>query len=135
MDMQLQKALLCAELTPTEKLVGMTIAYHIHRKRKLSRVRQETIALECGVSIPTVKRAVAALRRERFIDVQKTGRASFYRTVKDSCYVEGSPMIHLRDHQQHTAHAKPWVLDTEFSTAAEEKYKRLLNEEKGNGER
>lgn len=133
MDMQLQKALLCADLTPTEKLVGMVIAYHIHRKRKLSRVRQDTIAKECGVSIPTVKRAVSALRRERFIDIQTTGRASFYRAiVKDLCYVEGSPMIPQKDQQRSITRGKPWELDTVFSTTAEEKYKRLL-EENGNG--
>lgn len=118
---------------PTEKLVGLAIAFHIHKKSKISRVRQATIATECGVSIPTVKRAVAALRKEKLVDVQTTGRASFYRPyVKDYCLVEGSPMIHQRDHKRSIAKANPWDLDTEFSTKAEEQYKRLLEEE-GNG--
>lgn len=136
MDIQLCKAILAASLMPTEKLVGMVIAFHIHKKTKFSRVRQETLAAECGVSIPTVKRAVAALRKEKLVDVQTTGRASFYRPyVKDSCYVEGSPMIPQGDHQRSRSKGKPWDLDTVFSTRAEEQYKRLLKEENGNGKR
>ena len=134
MDVRLCKSVLAASLLPTEKLVGMAIAFHIHRKTKFSRVRQETLAAECGVSIPTVKRALAALKKEGLIDVQTTGRASYYRpVVKDSCYVEGSPVSYQKAHGRYIAVQSPWALDTEFSTKAEERYKRLLEEEKGNG--
>ena len=136
MDIQLFKAVLAASLLPTEKLVGMVIAFHIHKKTKFSRVRQETLAAECGVSIHTIKRAVAALRKEKLVDVQTTGRASFYRPyIKDYCYVEGSPMIPQRDHKRSSNKSNPWDLDTVFSTRAEEQYKRLLEEENGNGKR
>ena len=135
MDISLCKSVLAASLLPTEKLVGMVIAFHVHRKGKFSRIRQETLAKECGVSIPTIKRAVAALRKERLIQVKTTGRASYFvPLLKDSTYVEVSPVIPQTAHQRAIGRQNPWDLDTVFSTRAEEQYKRLLEEE-GNGEK
>ena len=57
----LQRQLLQAELLPTEKLVGMVLALHMDKRTGKIRVRQETVAQECGVSARTVRRAVAAL--------------------------------------------------------------------------
>lgn len=135
MDLALQKAILSADLMPTEKLIGLVIAYHIHRKRQLSRIRQETIAHECGVSLATVKRALMALRHAQFFDVQKTGRSSFYRSlIKKPCLVDSSPMSYQTAHQR----AGKYELDTEFSTKAEEENKRLdaaFRKEQRNGRR
>ena len=136
MDMLLQKALLGADLLPTEKLVGMVVAFHIHPKQGCWRIGQAAIAHECGVSIPTVKRAVSSLIKAGFITVKRTGRtAKYYASVKCHIKVEGSPVIHQKDHSRSIKRAHPWELDTQFSTRAEEEYKRLLHEEDGNGER
>ena len=136
MDISLCKAVLSASLLPTEKLVGMVIAFHVHRKGKFSRIRQETLAKECGVSIPTIKRAVAALRKEQLIQIKTTGRASYYQPLlKESTYVEVSPVIPQTARRRAIGNCNPWELDTVFSTKAEEQYKRLLDEEKGNGKR
>ena len=51
MDMLLQKALLAADLLPTEKLVGMVVAFHIHPKQGCWRIGQAVIARECGISV------------------------------------------------------------------------------------
>lgn len=45
----LQRQLLQAELPPTEKLVGMVLALHMDKRTGKIRVRQETVAQECGV--------------------------------------------------------------------------------------
>ena len=135
MDLILQKALIGAELLPTEKLVGMIIAFHIHPKNLCWRIGQAAIARECGISIPTVKRAVAALVRAGFIEVKRTGRtARYYRNphVKSLIKVEVSPVSYQTAHPRAIRKQKPWELDTTFSTRAEEEYKRLL-EEKDNG--
>lgn len=133
MDMQLQKALVSAELMPTEKLVGMIVAYHIHPKRGCWRIGQAAIARECGISVPTVKRAITALCKAGYIDVKRTGRtAKYYACLKCHIKYDSSPMSYQRDHQRAISKDNPWDLDTEFSTKAEEQYKRLLQEE-GNG--
>ena len=51
----LQRQLLQAELLPTEKLVGMVLALHMDKRTGKIRVRQETVAQECGVSVRTVR--------------------------------------------------------------------------------
>ena len=135
MNLALQKALLAADLMPTEKLVGLCIAYHIHGKRKFSKVRQDTIAHECGVSLATVKRALLALRHAEFIDVRKTGRSCVYQgIVKDLRLYDSSPMSYQTAHQR----ASRYELDTEFSTKAEEENKRqdaAFKREQRNGRR
>ena len=50
----LQRQLLQAELLPTEKLVGMVLALHMDKRTGKIRVRQETVAQECGVDRPPV---------------------------------------------------------------------------------
>lgn len=135
MDLVLQKALIAAELMPTEKLVGLVVAYHIHPKNLCWRIGQAAIARECGVSIPTVKRAVAALVKGGYLEVKRTGRtARYYRSpnVKSHIKVEVSPVSYQKAHRRAIRQQKPWELDTAFSTRAEEEYKRLL-EEKDNG--
>ena len=136
MELRLQKRILEAELLPTEKLVGMVIAYHIHPKYGYWRIGQAAIARECGVSIPTVKRAVTALCRAGYIEVRRTGRtAKYFSLVKSHINYDSSPMSYQTDHPRSirgTKSGNPWDLDTTFSTRAEEEYKRLLKE-KDNG--
>jgi len=133
MDMLLQKALVAAELLPTEKLVGMIVAYHIHPKQGCWRIGQAAIARECGISIPTVKRAITALCKAGFIEVKRTGRtAKYYASLKCHIKVDSSPMSYQTAHPRAIRRGNPWELDTEFSTVAEEQYKRL-QQENGNG--
>lgn len=133
MDMLLTKALVAAELLPTEKLVGMVIAYHIHPKQRCWRIGQASIARECGISIPTVKRAINALCRGGYIEVKRTGRtAKYYASLKYHIKVDSSPVSYQTAHPRAIRRGNPWELDTEYSTRAEERYKRLL-EEKDNG--
>ena len=72
----LQRQLLQAELLPTEKLVGMVLALHMDKRTGKIRVRQETVAQECGVSVRTVRRAVAALVSSGVFTSTATGRSS-----------------------------------------------------------
>ena len=72
----LQRQLLQAELPPTEKLVGMVLAIHMDKRTGKIRVRQKTVARECGVSARTVRRAVAALVSSGVFVSVATGRSS-----------------------------------------------------------
>ncbi len=129
MDMLLTKALVAAELLPTEKLVGMIVAYHIHPKQRCWRIGQAALARECGISVPTVKRAITALVRGGYIEVKRTGRtAKYYASLKCHIKVDSSPMSYQKDHPRSISNGNPWDLDTEYSTRAEEQYKRLLQE-------
>lgn len=119
----LQNAILQADLMPTEKLVGLCIAFHINRRTQATRLRQATIAEECGLSVRAVKRAFKALRDSGLLEMQATGRSPIIRigTGNDTGNVEGPPVAPQRGHEKRKM---PWEYDTEFSTAAEEQDKR-----------
>lgn len=120
------------ELMPTEKLVGMAIALHFNKKTKTIRVRQETIAAECGVSVPTVRRAIKALVAANVFESKRTGRAAILVPVdpppsgKNSGIVERSPVSHLIAHPRSIRGRSkmPWNYDLTYSTTFEEKGKR-----------
>ena len=52
--LELQRLILATDLMPTEKLVGMALALHMNVKAGHIRMKQETIAKECGFSRRTV---------------------------------------------------------------------------------
>ena len=119
----LQNAILQADLMPTEKLVGLCVAFHLNAKTKTTRLRQATIAEECGLSVRSVKRAFKALRDSGLLEMQATGRSPIIHvcTGNNTGNVEGprvAPQLGQIEHR------KPWEYDTEFSTVAEEQDKR-----------
>ena len=119
----LQNAVLQADLTPTEKLVGLCVAFHINRRTQATRLRQATVAEECGLSVRSVKRAFKALRDAGLLDMQATGRSPIIHIlpVNNTGNVEG-PLVAPQMGQKR--HVMPWEYDTEYSTAAEEQDKR-----------
>ena len=137
MDIQLCKALLAAPLMPTEKLVGLALAYHINAKFKKWKISQKRLAEECGISTRTVRRATRALADAGYIIARHSGRTCFYeKPVKFPCYYDRTPVSGQSGHPCPQSKRNPWELDTQFSTKAEEEYKRLLeeeNREKSNG--
>ena len=130
----MQNSVLHADLLPTEKLVGLCLAFHLNAKTKTTRLRQDTIAEECGLSIRSVKRAFKALREAGLLQTQTTGRSKIIRlcTGNNTGNVEG-PLVSPQRGQ--TEHKMPWEYDTEWSTVAEEQDKRererLAREEHG----
>ena len=115
-----QRAILQTELTPTDKLVGMALALHMDRKTGKIRVRQKTIAEECGVSDRTVRKAIANLVDDAVFTSQRTGRAALLTPLwKESGRVERKPTSDQTGKQ-----LPPWVLDTTLSTRPEEEEKR-----------
>lgn len=119
----LQNAILQADLMPSEKLVGLCVAFHLNAKTKTTRLRQATIAEECGLSVRSVKRAFKALRDSGLLEMQATGRSPIIRigTGNNTGNVEGPQVVLQRGHEKRKM---PWEYDTEFSTAAEEQDKR-----------
>lgn len=139
MDAQLSKAILAGSLLPTEKLVGLALAYHINSKSKKWKISQKRLAEECGISTRTVRRATRALAEAGYIIARHSGRTCFYeKPVKFPCYYDRTPVSYQSGHSCPLSKRNPWELDTVFSTKAEEEYKRLLeeeNREKSNGEK
>lgn len=119
----MQNAVLHADILPTEKLVGLCVAFHLNAKTKTTRLRQDTIAEECGLSVRSVKRAFRALREAGLLQMQDTGRSKIIRlcTGNITGNVEGPPVSPQRGQ---TEHKRPWEYDLEFSSIAEEKDKR-----------
>ena len=129
----LQSAILQVDLMPTEKLVGLCVAFHINHRTQKTRIRQNTIAEECGLSVRSVKRAFKALREAGLLEMQATGRSSIIHvTGNNTGNVEGPRVAPQRGQMEHKM---PWEYDTEWSTVAEEQDKRererLAREEHG----
>lgn len=130
--LSLQRLLLQLDLMPTEKLVGMALAIHFNKRAKTIRIRQETIAAECGLSLATVKRAIKALVAANVFESKRTGRAAILVPVepqvsgKNSGIVERSPMSHPIDHQRAIGKKKmPWDYDLSLSSKPEEEGERI----------
>lgn len=119
----LQNAILHADLMPTEKLVGLCVAFHVNRRTQATRLRQATIAEECGLSVRSVKRAFKALRDAGLLDIQATGRSPIIHvcTGNNTGNVEGPQEAPQRGQMKRKM---PWEYDTEFSTVSEEQDKR-----------
>lgn len=131
--LRIQRRILAADLTPTEKLVGMALALHINLSTGCTRIRQATTAQECGLSTSTVKRAVRGLIEAGIFGSKRTGRAAILvpldggQSGKNSGIVERSLVTHQIGHGRPIRHSKrsmPWELDTTLSTPAEERCKR-----------
>ena len=130
----LQNAILQADLMPTEKLVGLCVAFHINKRTQTTRLRQATIAEECGLSVRSVQRAFKALRDAGLLEMKATGRSPIIHvTGNNTGNVEGPQEAPQRGHEKRK---KPWEYDTEFSTVSEEQDKRerdrLAREQKQN---
>ena len=63
-----------AGLAPTEKLVLLALAYHANGLGESAYPAQATLAQMCGVSLPTIKRALRSLRNRRLIVPDGKGR-------------------------------------------------------------
>lgn len=123
----LQRLILQADLLPTEKLVGMVLALHMDRKTGKIRIRQDSIAQECGVSSRTARRAVASLVAEGFFSSQQTGRSAILVPLGKECgIVDRPPVTYQIGHRCPTGRRKKAVfdLDTVLSTRVEEENKR-----------
>ena len=138
--LELQRRILATDLMPTEKLVGMALALHMNVKAGHIRIRQETIAKECGFSRRTVVRAVLALVAAGVFESRRTGRTAILipaessagAGVKSSVNVEVTPVSHQKCHPCHNRAQKEsdlWDCPP-TSTPAEELYKRLERQEK-----
>jgi len=119
----LQNAILQADLTPTEKLVGLCVAFHVNRRTQMTRLRQSTMAEECGLSVRSVQRAFKALRDAGILDMKATGRSPiiYVGTGNNTGNVE--PPLEAGQ-IRHEKRRMPWEYDTALSTEAEEKDKR-----------
>lgn len=136
MDLALQKAILSADLMPTEKLVGLCIAFYINpRAKKAFRHKQAKIASACGISERTVRRAIKALIDAGFIQSETCGRSCAFKSIFN---IDRSPVSYQIGHPCPHSFRNPMELDTEFSTKAEEINKRLdaaFKKEQRNGRR
>lgn len=118
-----QNAILQADLMPSEKLVGLCVAFHVNHRTQKTRLRQNTIAEDCGLSVRSVKRAFKALREAGLLEMQATGRSPIIHvcTGNNTGNVEGPRVAHQRGQIERKM---PWEYDTELSTVAEEQDKR-----------
>ena len=130
--LSMQRLILAADLTPTEKLVGMALALHVNLTSGHIRIRQATTAQECGLSTSTVKRAVRGLIEAGIFDSKRTGRATILipldgaASVKNSGIVERSLVTHQIGHGRpirRRQRSMPWDCP-DTSTPAEELHKR-----------
>lgn len=128
--LELQRYILAEDLMPTEKLVGMALALHLSVSSMTIRIRQQTLAQECGLSARSIRRAINGLVAVGLFESRVTGRASILvpvesvSTVKNSGIVERPPVTYLIGHQCPTRTRKKrpsrYNPDTECSTRAEE---------------
>lgn len=132
----LQNAILQADLMPTEKLVGLCVAFHVNRKTQTTRLRQATIAEECGLSVRSVQRAFKALRDAGLLDMKTTGRSPIIQITSGNNTGNVEPPQEAGQIRP-GKRKMPWEYDTTLSTAAEEQDKRererLKREEKCHG--
>ena len=129
----IQRRILSADLTPTEKLVGMALALHRSVSTGTIRVRQATTAKDCGLSARSVRRAINGLVAAGVFASKATGRASILVPLdaaeggENSGIVERPPVTHQVGHQRPIGRKQrtmPWDIDTTLSTPAEERCKR-----------
>lgn len=139
----IQRRILSADLTPTEKLVGMALALHVNAAAGIIRIRQATTAQECGLSASTVKRAIRGLIDAGMFASMRTGRAAILIPLdaqdggKNSGIVERSPVTHQIGHGRpirRKQRTMPWDCPP-TSTPAEESYKRLEKQERRTAQR
>ena len=138
--LSIQRRVLSADLTPTEKLVGMALALHINLATGQIRIRQATMAQECGLSTRSVMRAVRGLVAAGIFESKRTGRATILTRAeaqaesgKNSGIVEVPPASHQMRHSvtsRRKQRRMPWDLDTTLSTPAEERCKRAEAQDK-----
>ena len=132
--LKLQRLILATDLMPTERLVGMALALHMNVKAGHIRMKQETIAKECGFSRRTVVRAVLALVAAGVFESRRTGRTAILvpaessagASVKSSVNVEVTPVSHQKCHPCHIR-SKKEISQCECpptSSPAEEMHKR-----------
>jgi DNA-binding transcriptional MocR family regulator len=67
-----------AKLPPLVRLIGIAIASHINHKSRLCNPGQKRIAAMCNVSVPTVKRAIAKLKKHGILQTVKQQKSSLY---------------------------------------------------------
>ena len=103
------------DLTAQERLVGMVYALHLNALTGQMRIRQEKIAAECGMSARTVRQHLQSLVQKGVFESKRTGRATILTPA--GLTVERKP-------RKKASTRMPWMLDTEFSTRAEEEAKR-----------
>lgn len=128
--LDLQRRILATDLMSTEKLVGMALALHLSVSSVTIRVRQQTLARECGLSARSIRRAINGLVAAGLFESRITGRASILvpvesvSKVKSSGIVERPSVTYLIGHQCPTRSRKKrssrWNPDTECSTRTEE---------------
>ena len=128
---EMQAFILAADLMPTEKLAALAICTHWNERKQSARLYQRTLAAECGVSERTIRRALQALKDGQFFEQKITGRSTIFNTgIKlNISSVDRTPMSYQIGHGcplKDVKKQRPWELDTEFSTRAEEEYKRQL---------
>lgn len=119
----LQSAIFQADLIPTEKLVGLCVAFHINRRTQTTRLRQSTIADECGLSVRSVQRAFRALREVGLFEMRITGRSLIIHVCTGNNTSKVEPPQEAGQLRQ-ICYQKPWDYDTELSTRVEEQDKR-----------
>jgi len=125
----------------TEKLIGMTYALHLNIKAGTIRVKQATIARECGCSDRTVRGAVAKLVEAGVFEQVRTGRTALLRLpCKENCNISTGSYVPVRpeatfqsgdgnmaklqdDNGKYPESNLPWDYDPSMSTRAEEENK------------
>ena len=124
---ELQASILGSDLLPSERLVGLVIAFHLNAKTRQTKLKKSTIANECGLSPRSVRRAVASLVSIGLIEEEMdNGRSSFYRIPSGNNTGTVTRDMGVTGGVTYTTPKKPsrFDLDTEFSTPAEERNKR-----------
>ena len=95
---QLQRKILSAPgLNMTEKFIGMTYALHLNIKTGTIRVKQATIAKECGCTDRTVRNAVSQLVKAGIFESVRTGRSAVLRIpCKNNCNITSGSCVPVR---------------------------------------
>jgi len=126
----------------TEKFIGMTYALHLNIKTGIIRVKQATIARECGCTDRTVRAAVAQLVKVGIYENVRTGRTSLLKIAcKDNCNITSGKQVPVRPEAtfrsasanelnlqetkaKNPRNMMPWEYDPSITTHGEEAYKR-----------
>jgi len=122
----------------------MTFALHLNIKTGTIRVKQATIAKECGCTDRTVRNAVSQLVKAGIFESQRTGRSAVLRiSCKDHCNISSGSCVPVRpeatflsdgdntlktqdDKVKNPKDMMPWEYDPKLTSHGEEAYKRGL---------
>lgn len=110
-------------LEPQDLLVYVSLKRYMNNETKESYPSLQTIADNCGASIPTIRKRIKNLEDKRYIETRKEGRKKYYKFLK---YTNFEPFSYeFLDNQNLTFQEKAYQLAAQQYQFKEDGYGKL----------